>query len=84
MVLVAVVVVMAVPAVFVVMAALLGRMRAGIVVVRVQVVGSLDDLVEFTAVQPNAPAGGAIIDFDFVSGRHHQRSGLANGTEHVG
>lgn len=37
--------------------------------------GALQDLVQFAAVQPDAPAGRAIVDLDALALAHHQRDG---------
>jgi hypothetical protein len=44
---------------------------------------SLDDFVEFPAVEPNTTALGAIVNLDALSLTHHERD-TTNGTRHTG
>lgn len=37
-----------------------------------ELIGPLDDLIELAAVEPDATAFRAVIDFDAISVRHHQ------------
>jgi hypothetical protein len=69
--------------------ALLGhllRRRRGLILSRGRGLGggTLDDLVELAAIEPDPAAIGAIVDFDPLALTHHQGHGCAGGTFHGG
>jgi hypothetical protein len=43
---------------------------------------SLDDLVQFASIEPDTPAGGAVVDLDTLALGHHKLKVLAYWAEH--